>query len=196
MGEGEWRHRVSMQEGRRGGAVTPLRTWQYRIRGPKGEWWADVILREGGLFAAVSDWQDGGNGYARHWTHMGTDVRRFFEHMEPDYLNSKVGGPDVIDEEATRAALLRRLAEDDDVNEEDRAAEQERIRDASFESELEWVDFVRESPMEDLWQCLAMKPNPMSWAFCTKVLPLLQEQIRAELAAEATNSSEAPKGSR
>lgn len=63
------------------------KVWQYSFPSRQGEGWAEIILREDGFFAAVSDY---GN-YSNLWSSHGCDdFRKFFFRVDVDYIVRKL----------------------------------------------------------------------------------------------------------
>lgn len=72
--------------------------WQYSFPSIQLEGWAEIILREDGFFAAVSDY---GN-YAHLWpSHGCADFRRFFLRVNTFYLVSKLNPKLQVNSEAS-----------------------------------------------------------------------------------------------
>lgn len=151
-------------------------------------WWAIVIIDTSiGYFSTVSDW---GN-YAYLWSAPGCEFRKFITQLNPDYFWGKITHgreAHVFDEEATEKniktrlwemmgeGLIDKLQHDDALEELEGCVEDEH-------SIMGWANALTFS-FDSYEGILARRPEHHSWAFATKVLPVLQELLLEELKKE------------
>lgn len=152
--------------------------------------WAIVVIDSDGYFSTVSDY---GN-YSYGWWHHGRgDFREFLIDLEkdPGYAYGKLHhGKDPYDGGETlkavkqyiknaRRGLAGYITRAHAREEWDRLEEHENL-----DNELAFHDWVRATDISDAWEFHSTSPEPQCWAFCTRVLPLLAEMLRAELQSE------------
>lgn len=174
--------------------VGEKKVWQYKIPNTNREGWASIMLREDGFFAAVSDY---GN-YAYYWGCTGCeDVREFFlgAHRDWDYFAGKFNPRKTIDDEKSFENLKRHLLEEQqELKESDELCVEEHLAEIDeklqhLETFSDWDSFLHDDGTPELfeepweWGVLAYDPDVVS--FAKKVMPRLEQLIRAELAREA-----------
>ncbi|WP_426730191.1 hypothetical protein [Myxococcus faecalis] len=171
--------------------------WQYRLRTSTGAWLADVILREDGFFATVSDW---GN-YAFRWTSPGMPFREFVARLasSPDYVSGKLESRDWYDGEGTLKRIREHIltsrregswTKEEAANEWRVLAESLDTRDGSvprgaWDIDLEQFSrWYHATSIGDASGFARYDYPPDVRSFAREVMPALAVAIRAELAAE------------
>ncbi len=173
-----------------------MKVHQYSLPSIKGDGWAEIMIREDGFFAAVSDYGD----YAFFWKHHGKDdVRKFFigkgGERNWEYCAGKfhLGRQKEYDGEETLRNARAVIAETIDLSDEQREAEEEMLEeyellrcDADFHRWRECSDSLLS--VEDRYGCWAERYPSDLQAFCKKTLARLSKAIEAELKGEAAES--------
>ena len=189
----------------------PVTLWRYDVaRENPGDSWAEVVLSSNGFFATVSDY---GN-YAFAWRHFGPeDFRAFFIGLDAAYVHGKITGCSgrarhVYDPDeslrAIKGIIIRQRRHNQITREAARDAWDELEEYGWLVEAGEWTEWAMHSKgsadleinVHDLYEeAYYTKPEPESWAFVTKLLPRIQERVRAELTGaggEFANSANTP----
>jgi hypothetical protein len=157
---------------------------RYDLKNDKpGEGWAIIVIdTERGFFAAVSDW---GN-YAYLWSSPGCEFRKFLIGLDAHYLHGKLmhGRPNhhVFDRDATRDAILERIAELETETRQRQHAERSLL--TGYQDEDGFQLWCALTGLEEPWGLRVTRPEPQCMSFCTRVFPRLVERLKAELASE------------
>ncbi|WP_163998649.1 hypothetical protein [Pyxidicoccus caerfyrddinensis] len=174
--------------------------WQHRVRGEKGQWLADVVLRSDGFFAAVSGW----GSYAFRWTHPGMPFRAFVAQLEgqDSYVCSKLDRRDWFDGEATLKSIRQHILEyrrDGNMSKAEAAKEWDILTDivgggvkaeARDAGELDLYQYFQwhdRTGLGDASEFGVYGYHPDLRGFCREVMPRLATLLRAELAAAVPN---------
>lgn len=169
----------------------PQAIWVYRITKPN---WQQAVLTSDGMFAVVGDY---GN-YAYSWSNWGdAEFRAFFAQINSDYLLRKIAGSrETFYEEETQKELRRVICEQYKTRQISKAVLREVLeilREADLstfeglESMLgETVESagdkeVHEVLEHDAWDIAEFGAPRDAVAYCEKLLPALQEAVRAQL---------------
>lgn len=176
---------------------------QYRLRGERGQWVADVVMRSDGYFSTVSDY---GN-YAYWWGSPGMEFRRFVAKLEGqnDYVCSKLSRRgDWYDAAGTLKAIKQRILiyrRECSMTKADAAKEWETLaticnayphremRDV-YEMDLhQFHQWYEQTGIGDAAEFARYDYRPEVRHFCERVMPLLAAAIREELAKEQRTSA-------
>jgi len=183
--------------------------WRYVLRAGRANW-AVVLLDSTGIFSAVSSW---GN-FAHWWSHNGhEDFREFFLGKDfvkgPNYFAGKFRTTRVYDEERTfqsiRERILRWRMEGFLTKEEARKEWDHFVAVAGGQYLMKWKDVRSISKddfrtwydgtgMSDAAECACYGEDPQAVGFVQNILPLLAEELRWDLMAEACARGEVAHG--
>lgn len=159
-----------------------MKTWRYYILPKNGEGWAQIVLREDGFFAAVTDF---GN-YAYQWTHFGCrDFREFFLDVEDewDYFVKKLHPETTVDDTASFTRLKKALFEQ--RREGSLTAEQAREAYDGLRLYSDWEEYLQSTTcaehFEEPWDYTVRVPDPQTKRFVLEVMTQLRDRIRDEL---------------
>lgn len=169
---------------------------QYRLRGERGQWVADVIMRSDGYFSTVSDY---GN-YAYWWGSPGMEFRRFVAQLErqTDYVCSKLSRrSDWYDASGTLKAIKQHILtyrREGSMTKSRAADEWATLRDVCGGGSLrdvheiglyEFHQWYERTKIGDAAEFARYDYRPEVRGFCERVMPLLAAAIREELAKES-----------
>ena len=156
--------------------------------------WAIVVLDTSiGFFSAVSDY---GN-YAYIWSAPGEEFRKFLINCDEHYFWSKMmhmrNHTHVWDDEKTEQNVrkeLDRLVAEDSITKEsaDLAFDEYQGNVDNSEGLLLWIEEWNLRDFDYMEGIIETKPDPTSWGFATKFLPLIKDALRAELEKEAADA--------
>jgi hypothetical protein len=160
--------------------------WRYTLSSISGEGWGIFLLTGDAFFATVSDY---GN-YAFQWRAIGPDdFRVFLSQVGSDYLLSKLSPGRTYDGSLTEQAvrcLIRSHLEETRIDEDDEKRELALLRKHSnLENEHNFHEWSEETALEhepgELYE--TSHPSDVE-AFCAKLFPRLQAEIRSQLLTE------------
>lgn len=158
---------------------------RYHLPSEKFEGWATIVIGDDGYFSAISDF---GN-YAFRWTHYGDqDFRQFLLRMHEswDYFCSKLGSQE-FDGPATKRAIEVYILEqrrEQEYTKEEAADLWEDLHSGDFESETDFIDWSRETTIEEPWQ-FHTQSYPTHLQIFTKITmkrlnALLEKELKKE----------------
>jgi hypothetical protein len=157
---------------------------RYNVRDEVAEWAIIVIDTEAAYFSTVSTY-----GNYAHIFHPDGEFRQFLTELDAHYLQRKLmlgrSSAQVYDGEATKREILRYLAENYKSTDETFQRETAHLEEHDPEHPESFSRWVEETALEGAFDFRRTKPEPQSMFFCTKMLPVFQEMLRKELAAEA-----------
>lgn len=168
-----------------------VRCWHYYIRGtyphpPFG--WAEIVLVSTGMFAAVSDYGD----YAYAWRPMGSPIREFILTIDDHYLLCKIAPTREYDGPRTERAVKERILElrrAGDISKRVAREEWDLLDEHENLDQREhfalWYNETRlHDHTSDVHELACLSRNPQAVMFAQRILPLLKQAIRDEIAEE------------
>jgi hypothetical protein len=162
---------------------------RYVLKSNEQSGWAIIVTGSDGYFSAVSDH---GN-FSYIWSAPGMEFRRFLVELDPCYFRSKITHcreSEVWDEDATETNIRKEL--DEMVSRglmtqegADMAFDEAEGNIGSSDALLAWASEASLPEAFNPYEGIAaMRPEPWSLAFATRVLPRFQALLREEIAAE------------
>jgi hypothetical protein len=174
--------------------ANPLKVWQYHVASTGlGEGWAEILIREDGFFAAVSDF---GN-YAFWWRSTGTkDVREFFLRSERDwdYFARKLGPEEHVDARASFESLFEEVLKERSKKELTKEDARDRYAHLKYyASDDDWEGFLRDAETfqywAEPWYYTVSSLDSDVINFAKRTMPRLAALITAEIEKEKRMSN-------
>lgn len=156
--------------------MADVQMWRYSVPPTKFGEWGIFLLDSTGFFAVVSDY---GN-FAHLWTHHGcADFREFLLDLEPDYLCSKLGTKNVLDEKMS----LQLIRETLEQSEEPLEVEWELLEDLQSRGlENGFQEWSENTLLQPSYEYLCYTYSLDLRHFAEKVYPRFVELLRKDLA--------------
>lgn len=162
--------------------------WIYKLRDERGHWLARVVMTSDGYFSTVSDY---GN-YAFWWHAFEGDFRAFFAQCDDGYVLGKLAKRDYYDGEATRTRIREHILEyrRDGWLSKDRAREEwDLLNRCGVDSREDFARWYDETKFDDAAEFAKYDHEPDARMFAERVLPVLREALRKEMAAEKADGA-------
>lgn len=157
---------------------------RYDLPSVRHEGWAIVVIDDAGYFSAVSDY---GN-YAYYWGAMGVrTLREFLASCDGSYVLGKISPGYEFDERETERAARELVCRERKARRLTADEAREAYDSISISNAVDLYDWIGRYPgdlPEDYYEVYRTMRNPQAVAFVERVLPRLQEILRAELATE------------
>ena len=157
--------------------------WRFKIPNIEHEGWADVVMRSDGYFSVVSDY---GN-YAFCWTgfgrERGVDFRQFFIGLNADYVRCKLDPSQEFDRDKTARSIKEHLLErrrEQSITKEFAQEEWDLAHDLQVGNTTFEV-WMGDTNLDDAYEFYTESPQGNIMGFVTKVLPRIQDAVKADL---------------